>query len=546
MWLQKQLLELSGSAFYRKIKQVKDILLSKIILLAAIILIAGCDSKYSTETKPLQLTLQIQDPNTDHIITNTENVNSANVGVVIVDPWNYHWCMTACERVSAMVPRWNRALEVARKLEMPIVWVPSDVVGTYSGYLQRERALGVELLKVPVVKEMPQAIFTAPVGKCMCGPGINCIVNYGHDAINPALFLGDNDFIASSTEEVYTLFKEKGITHVIYMGLHTNMCLYGKPGALKYLWQTGLKCMVARDINDAFTTYDPYKGFTPDKGTQQTDEDLERAGIPLINVVEEWQKAGLWDENWIVETVRIAPWGKPDRPYFFRQSTTITLTTPWLKDVDIRYTLDGSDPTNSSPVYQKPLTISKTTNLRTAAFRKKNLVSVPTSAYFVLLPPEPKHPDIYLDNLNYMVDPYGQIHPGFVWEPKKGTSYEELPLRIRGKLYEKGMGFAAPSAVRYELKPEYDSFVAKAGIDDNMLDNHKGCHLAMHCSVVFRVFIDGNLMAESPVMRISQEPWPFDVKIPQGSRYINLVCMDAGSRNIMDLGNWVDSGFCLK
>ncbi len=68
----------------------------------------------------------------------------------------------------------------------------------------------------------------------------------------------------------------------------------------------------------------------------------------------------------------------------------------------------------------------------------------------------------------------------------------------------------------------------------------------MHCSVVFRIFIDGAMIAESPVMRISQEPWRFDVKIPEGSRFINLVCMDAGSRTMLDLGDWVDAGFCTK
>lgn len=520
--------------------------MKKIILLATIMLFVANLNILQAETKILQLSLQTLDPETNQVITKTEDVNSSNVGVVIVDPWNYHWCMTACERVSAMVPRWNRALEVARRLGMSIIWVPSDVIGTYSGYPQRERALGLELHKVPIMNDMPQAKFTAPIGKCMCGPGINCKVNYGHDAINPALILVDNDFIASSTEEVYTLLNKNGITHVIYMGLHTNMCLYGKPGALKYLWQTGLKCMVARDLNDAFTAYEPDNGFTPDKGTQQTDEDLERAGIPLINVVEEWRKAGMWDDKWIVETVRIVPWGKPERPYFFEQSTIVTLTTPWLKDIDIRYTLDGSDPNNTSPIYQKPLIISKTTNLRTAAFRKKNLASVTTSAYFVLLPPEPKHPDIYLDNLKYIVDPYGQIHPGFVWEPKKGKSYDELPLRVREESYKRGLGFVAPSAASYEVIPDYDRFVAKVGIDDNMLDKLKGCHLAMHCSVVFRIFIDGEMIAESPVMRISQEPWRFDVKIPEGSRFINLVCMDAGSRTMLDIGDWVDAGFCTK
>ena len=108
------------------------------------------------------MTLQTRDPQTGRIISTTEKVDASKVAIVIVDPWNYHWCMTACERLSAMVPRWNRAVEGARKLGMPILWVPSDVVGMYSGYPQRERALAVPLLPVPKLRDMPPARFTAP------------------------------------------------------------------------------------------------------------------------------------------------------------------------------------------------------------------------------------------------------------------------------------------------------------------------------------------------------------------------------------------------
>jgi len=187
--------------------------------------------------------------------------------------------------------------------------------------------------------------------------------------------------------------------------------------------------------------------------------------------------------------------------------------------------------------------------LRTAAFRAGKPASVPTDACFVRLPPRPARPNVYLNELKYLLDPYGQIAPVYaacLWQPKVGKSYEGQPLRVRGKVYAKGLGFRTPSAVRYELKPEYDRFVALAGIADNMLDHELGRNLAMHCSVVFRVFIDGQQAAESPVMRISQEPWRFDVPIPPGSRFINLVCMDAGSRNILDLGNWVEAGFIRK
>ena len=70
--------------------------------------------------------------------------------------------------------------------------------------------------------------------------------------------------------------------------------------------------------------------------------------------------------------------------------------------------------------------------------------------------------------------------------------------------------------------------------------------VARHPSVVFKVFVDGKLAAESPVMRISQEPWRFDVRIPGGARQINLVATDAGSRSPYDLANWVRAGFVLK
>ena len=50
----------------------------------------------------------------------------------------------------------------------------------------------------------------------------------------------------------------------------------------------------------------------------------------------------------------------------------------------------------------------------------------------------------------------------------------------------------------------------------------------MHANVVFRAFGDGILLAESPVMRICEEPWRFDVTISVGSRTISLAAVDGG------------------
>jgi hypothetical protein len=243
--------------------------------------------------RPLSLTLQTRDPSTNEVVLKTEEVDPAKVGIVIIDPWNYHWCMTACKRVSAMAPRWNRALECARELGIQVMWAPTEAASMYAGTPERERAAAVPLVPVPKVRELSCA-FTARVGPCACGPGIRCQLHYGLDGICSDLIIDPADLIVSGTAETYSLCKQKGITHIIYLGLHTNMCLFVRPEALKAMHNAGLNCVLARDLNDALTHYDPSVPYTPDDGTAQTDADLERAGIPTINIVEEIRKTGRW------------------------------------------------------------------------------------------------------------------------------------------------------------------------------------------------------------------------------------------------------------
>ena len=52
--------------------------------------------------------------------------------------WDRHWCTTYTERVGNLVPRMNRTLAAARKLGIPVVHAPSDVVEFYQDYPQRK------------------------------------------------------------------------------------------------------------------------------------------------------------------------------------------------------------------------------------------------------------------------------------------------------------------------------------------------------------------------------------------------------------------------
>jgi nicotinamidase-related amidase len=468
----------------------------------------------------------------------------AKTAIIVIDMWNSHWCMTAAARVSAMVPRMNRVLKTARELGMLVIWNPSDVITAYSGEPQYERAIAVQRRHAPELRDDIKVNFTAKSARCLCGPGIECHGNYGWDGMHPDLFVGDSDLFSASTDEIYSLLSERGINTIIYMGVHTNMCVFGKPGAMSPMWKAGFNCILARDLNDAFTAYESSSGYTPDDGTAEIDGNLQTAGIPNINMGDEFRKAGLWKDETPVDYVRFTPWGKAERPYFMDSTVTVTLTAPWLDGDEIRYTTDGSEPTAKSPRYTAPLKIGQTQTLCAAAFRKGKQTSLPSSAFYVRLPvAKPPLPDVYIDELEYIPNEYVKSVNSCLWYPQKNKSYEGNLLRVRSKTYAHGMGFRAPSSVQYEIKPSYRRFVALAGIDENMLYQDNGRFIAINSSVVFRVFIDGKMMAESPVMLISQEPWRFDVPIPAGSRRINLVCMDAGSRNILDYGNWVNAGF---
>jgi hypothetical protein len=494
------------------------------------------------------LNLRTRDPQTGQLITSQLKIDPRQVGIVIVDAWNYHWCMTWTEQAGGMTPRMNQALAGARKLGMSVFWGPTDAASMFSGWPQRQRALAVPNLPVPRIRKA-DCRWTVQGGSCLCGPGIACVVNYGWDGMDPRLEIAANDLIVSGTQELYSLCRARGLTLLIYFGGATNICLTGKDVGLGPLYAAGMDTFFARDLAFAWTHYDPGQGYTPTQGNAQAADDLERAGIPTVVFVDELRKLNLWDDTRITEPVRITPAGTMQRPYLFEKTVTVTLEIPYVEKSAIHYTLDGTPVSDRSPRYERPLELTNTATLRTAAFRARQQVSLDGQACFILLPAPPPKPAVALETLPAVADQYTRNGPQygvFIWHPHKNESYDGKPLRIRGRPYPTGLGMRAPAYARYDLQPAWARFVALAGVDDHLIDHDLGANLARYPSLVFKVFIDGQLAAESPVMRISQTPWRFDVPIPSGSRQIVLVCDDAGSRSPYDLGNWVEAGFLLR
>lgn len=101
--------------------------------------------------------------------------------------------------------------------------------------------------------------------------------------------------------------------------------------------------------------------------------------------------------------------------------------------------------------------------------------------------------------------------------------------------YEKGLGVHATSEVVYDLTgKDFYYFTSQVGVD-----NTAGNNLS---SVVFRVFVDGELMAETPVMRKGTPAETLSVSLA-GAKTLKLVVTDGGNGNANDHANWADAKF---
>jgi nicotinamidase-related amidase len=503
----------------------------------------------AASAQPASLTFSLQSRGEDgKPVVREESIDPRKTGIIVVDPWNFHWCKTATMRVDALIPRINRSLAACRELGMTIMLCPSDVVDHYVGWPQREIVLAMEKRRVPSFQ-----IIECPAppagGGCACGHD-KCVPNFGWDAMHPDLKIGTDDLMPDTLEDVWSIGQNRHLTHLIYAGVHTEICLLGKPMGLRNLKAVGMKCILARDLTDAHPDYDPKRNVTPDGHTAQVVAHFERYLAPTIMMSDELAKVGKWDRSAIIDPVRITPWGTSMRPHLFVDDVTVTLSSPLEPNAELRYTTDGSEPTARSNRYEKPITFADDTRIRVAGFVGSQRICLDSEGVFCKLRPVPPDPDVPLADAELLRSVgHGHTYNGQIRAAphgipaQKDKSNEGQSLRVGGVNYQHGYGVHAPNQLMFALKPDYKRFVALTGVDEHLLDTSAGSNEAMYPSVVFKVFIDGHEMASSPVMRISFQPWRFDVTIPPGSRVISLATTDASDGNKFDLANWLNCGF---
>jgi nicotinamidase-related amidase/type 1 glutamine amidotransferase len=221
-------------------------------------------------------------------VTKTVPWKASETAIVICDMWNNHYCRNAARRVAEMAPRMNEVITQARKQGVLIIHSPSGCMDQYADMPQRK--LAQQAPKVPTkvalqgwcyLDDKHEAAMPVTIGQpCDDDGAIRPRVRFFERQID-TLKIADGDAITDSAEAFY-LMKQQNIKNIIIMGVHTNMCVLGRPFGIRQMTYQGQNVVLMRDMTD--TMYNPrdepfVNHFT---GNDLVFEHIERYWCPTI------------------------------------------------------------------------------------------------------------------------------------------------------------------------------------------------------------------------------------------------------------------------
>ncbi len=208
----------------------------------------------------------------------TESWKLQETAVIVCDVWDLHHCLNAVRRLEEFAPRLDVVLKTARQKGATIIHSPSDCMPAYADHLARRRAQAV-----PVAAKLPHDIKSwcskIPAEELAIYPIDQSDGGEDDDPTEHAAWAeklkaqgrnpgmpwkkqsdlitidAERDFISDKGDEVWNILQARGIKHVILTGVHTNMCVLGRPFGLRQMVRNGMQVALMRDMTDCM--YNP-------------------------------------------------------------------------------------------------------------------------------------------------------------------------------------------------------------------------------------------------------------------------------------------------
>jgi nicotinamidase-related amidase len=207
--------------------------------------------------------------------------------LVIVDMWDQHWSTGATRRCGVLAEKIDEAAKRARDKGILVINAPSETMVFYEGTEARERFFSIpkpDYVAEPVtVEEYPQPVDSSDGGSDTVDDYLpdTCVWKRQTDKI----FIDqERDLICGDEgDHLSAHLKARGIKFIIYMGVHTNMCILNRSFAIKKMLRRGYKTALVRDLTDAMynPAMSPY--VSHEEGTGLVIEYIEKFYSPTID-----------------------------------------------------------------------------------------------------------------------------------------------------------------------------------------------------------------------------------------------------------------------
>ena len=212
-----------------------------------------------------------------HSLERMESWSPGSSAVIVCDMWDLHHCLNATLRGAEMAPRMNRVLNHARKSGFTIIHAPSSCIEPYKDHPARKRVLAT-----PRSKNLPKDIDSwcshipeedrgkYPIDQSDGGEDDDPtahkkwaqeLKSRGRNPGAPwksqtdKLDIHDIDYISDNGSEIWSVLEDRKIDNVVLLGVHTNMCVLGRPFGLRQMARNGKNVVLMRDMTD--TMYNP-------------------------------------------------------------------------------------------------------------------------------------------------------------------------------------------------------------------------------------------------------------------------------------------------
>jgi len=222
------------------------------------------------------------------VLTREARWDARKTAIVLCDMWDKHWCKGATDRVAEMAPRMNEVIVAARNKGVLILHAPSGTLGAYQDTPQRKLARQAPAVKpkVPLQgwcsldrKREPALPIDDSDGGCDCQP--RCPGGAPWKGQIATLKIEPGDAVTDSAEAYY-LLQQRGIDNLIVMGVHTNMCVLGRPFGIRQMVYQGKNVVLMRDMTDTMYNSRRAPKVSHFRGTDLIVEHVEKYWCPTV------------------------------------------------------------------------------------------------------------------------------------------------------------------------------------------------------------------------------------------------------------------------